>query len=63
MHHHNVFNEIQEAMRKGLREITPNNAFFGTDRAPGRDKLLVVEWKCMDHRGRWLYPGATYGEN
>ena len=63
MHHHNVFNEIQEAMRRGLREIIPNNAFFGTDRAPGREKKLLLEWKCCHHNGECAYPTDVWNEN
>ena len=60
--HHNVLDEIRAAQRKGLSEIRNNNAFFGKDRAPGRDKNLLLEWKCC-HQGECDFPKYLYREN
>ena len=60
--HHNVLDEIRAAQSKGLSEIRNNNAFFGKDRAPGRDKNLLLEWKCC-HQGECDFPSYLYREN
>ena len=60
--HHNVLDEIRAAQRQGLSEIRNNNAFFGKDRAPGRDKNLLLEWKCC-HQGECDFPRYLYREN
>ena len=61
--HHNVLDEIRAAQRKGLSEIRNNNAFFGKDRAPGRDKNLLLEWKCCHSPNECDFPKYLYREN
>ena len=61
--HHNVLDEIRAAQRQGLSEIRNNNAFFGKDRAPGRDKNLLLEWKCCHSPNECDFPKYLYREN